>query len=101
MTGMTHLEEWAEGDVWEVVVGTVPATLLVGLLPEVQELMLQLSHRTQVQDVVPGRAVVKVRVIHVGQQPDTRWGWDSLLEERLGIHEHWGHGNDHINATVL
>ena len=65
----TDLEEGAKSDMGEVVMGAVPATLLVRLLPEVQQLMLQLSNRTQVQNVVPCRAVIQDGVVHVRQKP--------------------------------
>ncbi len=48
-----YLKERAECDVWEVVMGTVPATVLVRLLPKIEQRLLQRPDWTQVEDVVP------------------------------------------------
>jgi len=54
---------------WEVIVCPVPAAFLVGLLPEVKELLLELTHWTEVKDVVPRDLDINRRVVHVRQQP--------------------------------
>lgn len=62
-------EELAEGDVWEDVVSLVLATDLLGLLPELGELLGQGPRGPQVQDVLPGQGVVQERVTHMGEEP--------------------------------
>lgn len=54
---------------WKVVVCSIPSTLLVRLLPEVQKLLLQLANRTQIQDIITRDLVIQCRVIHMWQQP--------------------------------
>jgi len=69
ITKEKNLEKWAQSDVRKVIVCSIPATLLVRLLPEVQKLLLQLADRTKIEYVVTWNLVIQCRVIHMGQQP--------------------------------
>lgn len=66
---MLYHEELAEGDVWEDVVSFVLAADLLGLLPELGELLCQGPGGAQVQHVLPGQGVIQERVTHVGEEP--------------------------------
>lgn len=67
-----YLEELAECDVREEVVRLVPAAFRVRLLPKLDELALQLSDRTQVQDVIARRILVQARVARMGGKPERK-----------------------------
>jgi len=60
-----NLEKRAQSDVWKIVVCPIPSTLLVRLLPKVQELLLQLANGTKIQDVVPWYLVIQCRIIYM------------------------------------
>ena len=69
---LNYLEEGAESDVRKVVVSTVPSALRVRLLPKLNELVLQLTDRTQVEDVITRKIVVECRVVCVQTQPEEK-----------------------------
>lgn len=54
---------------WWKVMGTVPATDTLRLLPEVMELAEQRAGGAGVQDVLPGHVCVDEGVVHMSQQP--------------------------------
>ena len=54
---------------WEVVVRAVPAARLVALLPELDQVLLQLTDRAQVQDIVTWCVFIEGRVVGVREEP--------------------------------
>ena len=71
----------------EGVVGSVPSHFVFRFLPEETELLLKFSHRTKVENEVPGGLQVNGWIIDVGQQPVRGQLHSSVTRSRQGLRE--------------